>query len=319
MTTYPASHPVPAKRQGFTLVELLVGMTVIAILAGILSVAVSSAFTRARVFAIQTEMTQIEQALEQFEIEYGFYPPSFRDMTAARMAALLGRISPNHGEGNGSDGGNLETWWTSTGTDLVTAANSDPSAVGSLAGSDLVFWLTQLSKNRQFPISDTVGERQKFFEFKTERLNFSPSGNIANYYQPGRVQTPYIYRDASTYLPSMPDMDNSNDGAYVRTGVTKQQVIDAAFHLDSTVSGTSSGLTVAGSKAIFDAIYFKPDSFQLITFGLDGLSGGPTTCPTPANANPNTISNTCARGADNIVNFGGSGPMKLETVVVERK
>ena len=61
------------------------------------------------------------------------------------------------------------------------------------------------------------------------------------------------------------------------------------------------------------------DSFQLITFGLDGLPGGPATCSTPMNDNPNLITSTCAQGADNIVNFTSSGPGRLEIVVSEQQ
>ena len=62
-------------RSAFTVVELLVVITVIAILTAILVPVVGSAYKRANEFAIQNEMSQLDQAIEQFKIKYGFYPP----------------------------------------------------------------------------------------------------------------------------------------------------------------------------------------------------------------------------------------------------
>ena len=310
MTTHPASQN--KIRRGFTLVELLIGMTVIAILAGLITVAASRAFVRAREFAIQLEMTQIEQALEQFQVEYGFYPPSFRDFTGpGDILPFLNRISPNHGEGD------LTMWWSTVGSELATAANTDPSAPGSLAGSDLVFWLTGLSKNRQFPLTGG-GEMQQFFEFRSDRLHASGTGNTANYYQPGRVQTPYVYRDAEAYIPSTPA--SSSDGAYVRSqfldlsgtvrAPTTDDIVDANFHFDPTNNPNPNSITVEQSRTVFDRLYFNADSFQLITLGLDGMSGN--------TASPNSIGNVMSLGADNFVNFGKNGPARLDVVLFEQ-
>ena len=68
MMTHLTRQSEQRNRFGFTLVELLVGMTVIAILAGLLTVAVGSAFVSAREFTVQQEMTQLESALEQFNL-----------------------------------------------------------------------------------------------------------------------------------------------------------------------------------------------------------------------------------------------------------
>lgn len=62
------------KQPGFTLVELLVVVTVIAILAGlVLGVAgqIQNKSARARA---ETEITAISNALESYKAEYGFYP-----------------------------------------------------------------------------------------------------------------------------------------------------------------------------------------------------------------------------------------------------
>lgn len=300
MTTHPASQNI--FHRGFTLVELLIGMTVIAILVGLLTVAASGAFRTAREFAIKSEMTQIEQALEQFQIEYGFYPPSFRDIDSpADLLPFLNRIAPNHGEGNGSTGSGLATWWTEAGQGLFESANHSPELVDPdlRPGSDLVFWLSQLSKNRQFPLTGG-GERQVFFAFETSRLNFdNTTGNIANFAQPGRMPAPYLYRDAGTYLPT----PGNNDGAYTVPGTTAEDLADAET-----------------MPAVFNRIFPNSRTFQLVTFGLDGdlfagAGAGPQNQIRYTNPNDNPQGNNPPI-IDNIANFGGNGPARLDVIAI---
>ncbi|MEM9411331.1 MAG: type II secretion system protein [Planctomycetota bacterium] len=352
MTTYQPTRKNP--RTGFTLVELLVAITVIGILAAMLSVAVGRVLTRGREFAIQIEMQQLESAIEKFKIDHGFYPPSFKNFTtAADVVPYINRIAPSNAESqllpaetiviNGvqidrPEETRLQRWWDIVGVNLALAANRDPQTEpDTRPGSDLVFWLNGLSKNRQFPLTHPDGrilaahnyavggdgvERQVYFEFAMERVKFEPAFEmIANYIQAGGAELPYLYRDAASYHPTAPQMDGSGDGAYVFAGVTKQQVIDAAYHTNNSLSASSDVTSApnpdAASIAIFNTIYPNPDSFQLISFGLDGMSGGPTTCPEPAPANPNSIDRTCAEGADNMVNFGREGMTRLDNVVLD--
>lgn len=71
-----------AKTHAFTLVELLVVISIIAILAGLITVAAGMAIRSARDAAVRWNMEQIAQALEQYKNEYGEYPPDFTDPDA---------------------------------------------------------------------------------------------------------------------------------------------------------------------------------------------------------------------------------------------
>lgn len=262
-----------SRLRGFTVIELLVVITVIALLAAILVPVVGSAFRRANEFAIQTEMSQLDQAIEQFKNKYGFYPPNIdpNDVlpggigSAAEMLPYLNRISPNHNEGNGTAGTQLEQWWNTVGV------NIDPTK-----GEDLVFWLTGLAKNKQFPL--TAGEpaanwlaydgnnieRDSFIDLETDRLLIDADNRTAGYAQARGPDVPYLYVQANSY------------------GTIAAPI---AYH-----DGTN---------------FFNPDSFQLVAWGLDGQPG-----------NPGPVANVGSAGLDNIVNFIGDGSGRLESKVL---
>lgn len=66
----------PAPRSGFTLVELLVVITVLGILIGLLVPAITGAVRSAHNAQVSAEMTLLANALAAFKEQYGDYPPS---------------------------------------------------------------------------------------------------------------------------------------------------------------------------------------------------------------------------------------------------
>lgn len=68
------AHSKKTKRNGFTIVELLIVIVVIAVLAAITIVAYNNIQDRARFASMQTDLKSITTALELYKAENGSYP-----------------------------------------------------------------------------------------------------------------------------------------------------------------------------------------------------------------------------------------------------
>lgn len=274
------------RRGGFTVVEILIAITVIAILSAMLIPVVGSAMRRANEFAIESEMAQLDLAIEHFKSENGFYPPSFeRFQSGADLMPYLNRIAPNHAYNQA----NLNQWWSDVG-----------QHVQHHGGADLVFWLSGLSKNKQYPLSnvnngdwllphaygqDASQERDVYYEFVSDRLNFDEDGSgAANYVQAKGKQ-----------------FDSLGNAAVYR-------------YLDSASYGVVRGgyCKIGATDLTNPASFFNQNSFQLFAPGLDGEVGKVPSQIGGLLVNDFQI-NGQTGGLDNIVNFVGEGTGKLET------
>ncbi len=70
------AESLPVKRQGFSLVELMIVLIIIAILLGLLFPAIGSAVRSARVATVRAEISSLEKAIQEFKLKYGVEPPS---------------------------------------------------------------------------------------------------------------------------------------------------------------------------------------------------------------------------------------------------
>ncbi len=93
------THP-SRRRSGFTLVELLVVITIVAVLAGVGFSAANNALTKTRTLTALTMATSLEQAVKQFYVDYSVLPvdsSGSEDMAPIRtdndelLVVLLGR------------------------------------------------------------------------------------------------------------------------------------------------------------------------------------------------------------------------------------
>ena len=276
--------------RGFTLVELLVVITVIGILVGMLAVAIIPALQRGKEFAIQTEMKQIEQSIEQFRNDKGFYPPAFEGLTFDGFRRYVNRMAPNNRE---TADGRLMPWWSAIGEELDKE-------------SSLVFWLSGTFENQQYPITGgpsagpvaniaahnfgaDVGQRKVYFDFQSGQLVGNDTDETVENSSGAAVST------APGIILEYKQEHGKSSG-------------DLLFkYLDST--------SYSAVGAYFDVgndDYINPKTFQLVTFGLDGESGVP-----PASVGTNSVlgidpssSDLSPDGEDNLCNFA-NGRIRL--------
>lgn len=297
------------RRRGFTLIELMIVVVVIGVLMGLILPAVQSAFARARITEVVSEIRGLEAAIAQFKNVYGIEPPSrirlyeaatgspswashtgtfvepvtgatlSNDAERVRSIAIINRIWPNFDfsiarnlDGNGTPGGFISL----TGAEcLVFFLGGRP-----VAGPGGAFAMTGFSKNPANPFTAATGNESRegpFFEFKSSRLRASPNtsnSGVLVYIDPLSGQlNPYVY--ATGY-----------DGR--------------GYQLADVFVGTADDLNdVYRSGTGTTAVALKPKTFQIISPGVDGLYGA-------GGYFDSTASNhglTNAADGDNITNF----------------
>lgn len=243
---------------GFTLVELLVVIGIIAALASLLLVAGGAAINAAREAAIKTEATKLSDGFQSYtnDISGGAYPPNFCLPNATPEAKLslfkrhFNKAFPKQREpdallavlATGVSSGNYQM-------------NGD-STYGMSPYESIVFWLGGFSDDSKYPISgpkgpsfvtnsagtdqtqEDVGARGGF-AFDEARLGprsddnfFSgryityPDPRDANttrrinlwWYTPNNVTVPYAYFDASTKPKTLISHDGMGPIVTLKTG-----------------------------------------------------------------------------------------------------
>ncbi len=195
-----AQRHVPA---GFTLVELLAVIMIIALLAGLLTPAVMRSLSSSRAAAVKAEIDLLDTALMNYRNEYGSFPPSdMRGLWSNSANAVntghpaykhLQRIFPRLNEPT-SGGPASPYYWM---------AQMSPAQA-------LVFWLQGYFDDPQYPLTNgtvltalmpragtAAANRKKLFDFDESRLYAASA-----YWQP-TSSNPFLY-PAIAVLPASP-------------------------------------------------------------------------------------------------------------------
>jgi prepilin-type N-terminal cleavage/methylation domain-containing protein len=268
----PASRRAACPRGGFTLVELLVVITIIGLLMAMMTSAVFDAYRAVQRSRHVSEISKLSQGMESYKEKFGAYPP---DGTGGEqiMKQHVRTAFPS---------------WRGRGTSRPPADLNPAKAV--------VFWLSRISTDPTDPFRQTTGsmsgtkagkedDRVNLMTFNNQQVKngmyFPPDYDVDN-------DPPFVYFNSETYPRAVYKFE--------RQEVSSIRPYDRGQRTDGSSSGT-------GSQGGSNRDYCAPDTFQIISAGLDKRLGrGGTIYVDTVNAGGGSQSIT-EDDEDNHVNF----------------
>jgi prepilin-type N-terminal cleavage/methylation domain-containing protein len=275
-------------RMGFTLVELLVVITIIGILASLVLVGASAARTYVRQGVILTEIDTVSGKFQEYQQKYGSYPPNTIVNNASDRATILADVKrhfkqafPKHQEHD-----SLFAALVDVRGDSIPGVTQN---TGMNAAEAVVFWLGGFSSDPRYPVSGKGGPsvdssgiedlegRNFLMEFEVSRLGpRNASGAFDE--RVGRITPPYQGPGGRrrirlwTYTPR----NSGQPLVYFDTSRHKPHEYDPVSYNEATNSVVVALKTLPASGAVTDATpvqFENAKSFQVLHSGLDNAWG----------------------------------------------
>lgn len=275
-----------AYRRAFTLVELLMVVTIIGILVGLIVPAVLYGMRQVKKQAIGIELQTLASAIEQYKNKYGSYPPDgtngayffshykgiFRQIAASEFTAVAAACNAVNGAPAGAYMDPPEALVFALGgfsTDPLHPFTGPGGPLQAIPGG------YQYNTDRNEPI----------YEFKEAQLTIDTSGGTAVstdeslyslgandampvYRGPWGKQAPFVYFQSGSYsLPS--------GGGGLFFNVYGNPVMGYARPYKSDKLNTNVAATPANAEVYYK--YMNDRGFQLVSAGLDDNFGGTAT------------------------------------------
>lgn len=298
------SRPRFGRPRGFTLVELLVVLGIIAMLMALLTPAVMWGVNAARRARQGTEIAALQDSIEKYKTAVGDYPPNFRDYNAfiRHVRTRYQKINPAHLNAF------VAVVWP--GYDL---SNPPPATAIPMIdeGESLVFWLALTRNDPIYPFgpapfgaSGGNAEFKTFYEFDSKRISLATNtaligdgDQFPSYLAAYAKDTYYLYIDSRSYdeLGSPAAFAaGAYTGAFAEVDTSSAAAISAIQHDQVTRPYGNDSLSPMNAT-----------SFQILCAGQDGDWGNVDPLNGPATAIkgfPGGLNYTAA-DRDNITNF----------------
>jgi prepilin-type N-terminal cleavage/methylation domain-containing protein len=127
VTGKPKKIPKSFSSYGFTLLELLLVLTLLSLLAGLAAPVVTTAITRAQEAALRENLQIMRHALDDYYADNGRYPDQLEVLVERRYLRFIPK-DPVQGD---ADSWATETSETEEGVDNVLSSSSDTALDGS--------------------------------------------------------------------------------------------------------------------------------------------------------------------------------------------